>query len=293
MRHIFIDEDIRVLEGAEAQRHLAERNDLPFLDPASGVVAVSPERWALAQRAEQAHWMRRGIGAQDDRNRQHLLSFRSFEALRGRSFRHALEIGCGPFTNLRLIGRTCKIGRCTLLDPLVRSYLSHPYCYYDERMLDLGPTGVAGRIARKLLPRCYRAAQRAMGRCIPVAALEPAPIETYAPSSRFDLVVMINVLEHCFDGRRVFGNILAACEPGAAFVFMDALYDAAPMADSLARQYDAAHPLKIDRRVLLDFLQSNFDELFSRVVPRHSTRTDAGEHLDWHELFYAGTRKTT
>ncbi len=291
MRPIFIDEDVNILFGPEAQQQLTKRNDRRYLDQEGGVLVVPQERWASAQRAERAHWMRLGIRAQDDRNRQHFEGFRRFAVLRGRRFEHALEIGCGPFTNLRIIGRACKIDRCTLLDPLILSYLSHPYCYYDENLLDLEPSGLPGRVARKLFPRFFRAIQRALGRCIPVASLEPTPIESYGVAGPFDMVIMINVLEHCFDGRRVFERALGACRPGSVFVFLDRLYDARPLSDELALRFDAAHPLKIDRKIVTDFLAGNFDDMFVDVLPRTTRCLPEEAAARWDEIFFIGTRK--
>src|SRR5206468_351317 len=132
----------------------------PYLDPKDGVVRVPKQRWQQAQRYERETWMVANTAASDDRNSAHYGGFRGYEALRGRTFLRAIELGCGPFTNLRLIGRTCTIAQCSLLDPLIKDYLNHPHCTYNRQMLRTSETPLGETLGRTLPGRALRRALR-------------------------------------------------------------------------------------------------------------------------------------
>jgi len=98
----FTDENTQMHKGEEARQLLAEVNDAAYLSDGQGVVKVPEERWQTAQRFERKGWMEHWVGAADDRNYDHMRRFDGYRALQGRSFDHAIELGCGPFTNARL-----------------------------------------------------------------------------------------------------------------------------------------------------------------------------------------------
>jgi hypothetical protein len=127
---LFIDSDVRIFEGDEARRRLAEKNDARFLEGSRGVVQVDRERWSEAQRYERRTWMENECLSMDDHNRTYLGSFRGYQALRGTEFERGIELGCGPFTNMRLILEHARVKEVHLLDPLAADYQDHPFCRY-------------------------------------------------------------------------------------------------------------------------------------------------------------------
>ncbi len=141
---IFVDKDAKMRRGPEAQRLLEQGSDSVYLSAGSGITRVPEERWKLAQAYEATTWMSEGAHATEDRNSAHRDNFDGYRALQGMRFEHAIELGCGPFTNLRWIAAACRIERCTLLDPLIARYRSHRHCRYAGGLLrDGGEAAVA------------------------------------------------------------------------------------------------------------------------------------------------------
>jgi hypothetical protein len=67
---IFVDSEIRVLEGSAAVESLRDRNDLKYLTQ-QGILQVDQARWQEAQRYERKTWMTNQVNANDDRNHDH------------------------------------------------------------------------------------------------------------------------------------------------------------------------------------------------------------------------------
>ena len=220
----------------------------------------------MAQKAERKHWMVIGLGAQDDYNYDHAAGFDDYSVLEGLEFEHAIELGCGPFTNLRIVAGKCQIATCDLLDPLVESYLTHPGCTYSRTSLEVDSTWMPRRF-RQFLRRHRRLGLRGItiGGRVSVGRLIPAPIEDMPLDGVYDLVVMENVIEHCYDIERVFANILNVLRPGGVFVIQDRYYYADRVVERASTLFDAAHPLQVDRHLIDEFLRANFEELYYRA----------------------------
>ena len=127
----FVGEELDFTTGPEAETLLETRNDAAYAND-RGIVRVPKDRWSMAQVYERNTWMVAGSEATDDRNGYHQSNFDNYVTLRDASFKSAIELGCGPFTNLRMIARHCKIERCNLLDPLINEYLCHKNCVYSR-----------------------------------------------------------------------------------------------------------------------------------------------------------------
>jgi SAM-dependent methyltransferase len=278
---LFIDQNQRIVRGEEAKRALEGHNDAQFLTEGKGVIKVPAWRWSEAQHFEQQHWMRQQFHINDDRNYTHAHYFDNYIALKGRKYRSAIELGCGPFTNMRLIGGQCEIKRVTLLDPLIEDYLQHPYCRFSrdalhcETSLDQRLRKPGFRRTQKLLRRL---APGLMKRSIPIEELIVSSIEEMPTRNRhYDLVVMINVIEHCFDIDQIFQNILSMSAPQSLFVFHDKYYEDTHISEQLRTiLFDAGHPLRIDRKVIQDFLTRNFKSIYLK----HEQQEHRFEDLD-------------
>lgn len=291
-KHVYVDRNVRILTGDEAKAALAEDNDRDFLSEGQGVVRVSEERWEAAQHAERRHWMQLGRRASSDRNDEHFEEFARCAAIQGLSFERAIEIGCGPFTNLRLIGDVCKIEECTLLDPLIKSYLDHPNCAYDERALAVERTDWSlrrRRITNTIANRSNLLRRFIYKKRVPIGEIITKPAELMPTDRQYGLVVMINVLEHCYDARGVFRNIAAITETGGYLVFHDKYYAHRSVEMGLDSYYDAAHPLQVDRHVIDEFLPENFDQVFLKVGALKSFWL--GEESSQDTLYYIGKKR--
>jgi SAM-dependent methyltransferase len=242
MTYSFIDETFNRTKGDAARELVEERNDRRFLSPDRGVVAVSESRWLEAQKAERFGWMELWRNETEDRNSFHAAMFDNYLPLQGERFRHAIELGCGPFTNVRLLGRVVEIGAVTLLDPLIDDYLAHPNCTYRDRLLFFSQQ-----------------------RFLYVDRMVAQPIEAFATSETYDAVLLINVVEHCRDFDRVTEAVWTMLPTGGVFIFHDHLYRHADVAEALRRNFDAAHPLRVDRAAVDRFL-ARFETIFRRVV---------------------------
>jgi SAM-dependent methyltransferase len=258
------------------------------VDPERGVARVDEARWQEAQRYERRTWMRRAWRTVSDRNEAHRDRFGGYEALRGMRFRRGVEMGCGPFTNLRYILERCRIDEVVLLDPLLPDYLSHPFCRYRD-----GRLGGLLHETPARLPAYLRHPVRALrskgndfrtggwfGRPV---TLVPSAIESYETAARFDLVVMINVLEHCRDADIVLARIDEILSPGGILVFHDKEYDAEAVRRLAGVLYDAGHPLRVDRSVVDSFLSARFAPLLRAEHPVHEEFR--GVPIDYAELY--------
>ena|GEM_PF-304117 len=229
----FVDENHRVAFREEAEKRLTAFSDLDFRQTGQGVTEVNRDRWKAAQRFEWISWMTGGgLDRNEDRNREHLRRFGGYEAIRGKRFERGLEIGCGPFTNIVHIAKQAAIKNITLMDPLAEEYLKHPNCAYKN--------GRLGGI---------------FGKKVETVAL---PVEEFQPHVLYDLVVMINVLEHCYSMPKVFDCILSMIAPGGIFVFHDKLIPDAKIDEFVEKVYDAGHPLRIAGSLIERFLAENF-----------------------------------
>jgi SAM-dependent methyltransferase len=291
---LFVDSEVRVFEGEEARQRLAETNDGRFLEGARGVVRVDRERWTEAQRYERRTWMENERLAADDHNREYLLPFRGYEALRDATFERGIELGCGPFTNLRLILERTRVREIHLLDPLIPDYLHHPFCRYrGARLGGIGAVlpGAMSRLRsapRGLLAEMWNLVRIGGLRGRPVE-LHPTAIEDLRPGRAFDLVVMINVLEHCRDADEVFSKILEILAPGGVLVFRDRLWDPGELTRTIRTLYDAGHPLRVGRSAAEPFL-AHFDPIHRQ--DDHVVDVEDGLRLERTAVSFIGRKRS-
>lgn len=234
MKKLYVNEEIKVSEGDLANELLQINNDLPFFDSSEkGIHKVPKDRWIKAQKYEKKTWMN-NFGAKDDRNYEHLNRFENMQSLKNLKLENTsvIELGCGPFTNLRLLTNVLTPKKITLLDPLISDYLNHPNCTYKTGKLnDISVTTIK------------------------------SPIENFETSEKFDVVIMINVIEHCFDVDSIFTKIKSILNKDGVFIFSDVYFrDVHTLASNI---YDAGHPLRLSEEKLNSFLEE-FDVIFDK-----------------------------
>lgn len=217
---------------------LAEPPHAPDPCGPDGVLLVDAVRWATAQRYEATCWLEKYRTAHDDREREHAQRFDNYRMLAGRSFRHAIELGCGPFTQTRRMLRgSMECNSLTLVDPLIDRYAELPHCTYDWLSRGRKLTRIA------------------------------SPLEELAiPAAGYDLVVSINVLEHCRDYAMCVDNIRSLAAKGATMVISEPAVRRADIAEACAKVWDAGHPLRVaDDRLQRD-LEAMGNVVYKRVL---------------------------
>lgn len=232
MRHCYIDSNIEAFTDGSAISKLSLDNDTKY-NSTRGVVSVDRDRWVTAQGYEKKTWMQHQIDVNNDHNDINARWFDEYNLLRGRSFNNVIEIGCGPFTNMRYILKCITCNLVTLLDPLINEYITHPNCSYKNKTLEN----------------------------VDVELIQSS-MEEYDTDKKYDLVVMINVLEHCMDADKVLSNILNILSDDGVLVFCEST--AKPNITEYL--YDAGHPIRICESVVSDFVQ-NFDLQFYNKYP--------------------------
>jgi SAM-dependent methyltransferase len=165
-----------------------------------------------------------------------------------------IELGCGPYTNIRVILEGREADRVVCSDPLTRSYITF-------RGRWLANAHASGRIE-----------------------IDDHPIEeTPFPPASFDLVVMINVLDHVRDADMCMQKAVELVRPEGYFVIGQDLCDD----EDLARHpYDVGHPIRLRREDLEPYLAP-----LSTVYRKDLSRDEGRDpRLHYATLVYAGRK---
>ncbi|HXE41775.1 MAG TPA: class I SAM-dependent methyltransferase [Candidatus Baltobacteraceae bacterium] len=240
---------------------------------------VSAERWRAAQQWEEQHW----IGAQkararffknyiwrilsaaglvskyrgDDWNEWWKRQFDNYQFLPS-TVNNALEAGCGPYTNVRLMLDRCHFEHLYLSDPLIRTYAKFKLTFVAER---------------------YRNAD-----CM----LDDHPLEELPfADNYFDLAVMINVLDHVQDAGKCMENLIRIVKPGGILILGQDLTNEQDLA---ALKNDAGaigHPIKLDAEWFAPFLGKKFAPIIYKTLSR-----EEGRAPEFHcgDLIFAGRK---
>jgi len=259
MNKIYIDKDIQAYHGIDAENLISQKNDSIYIENGA-ILKVDRDRWLDAQHYERKTWMEIGLGFSDDRNYDHYERFDSYKAIvehqKSKKIEKVIELGCGPFTNVRtLLNKLPDIKEIHLLDPLLNEYLSHPNCMYKNKKIEIFD----------VVTHSY-------------------PIEEFDGSSKYDLVIMNNVLEHCYNIEIIFDKILSILDSNGIFIFSDVYFSESDVEKMVYQIYDTGHPIKVSSSYMNDFL-SNFNPLYD--VDLHGLYGQ-----DWrHDKYFIGTKK--
>ena len=236
---IFVTKDIEIIQGSKAASLIVQKNELKNYEEGIGVIKIDKSRWTEAQYYEKKTWCEQSRGMDTDRNEEHLYNFNKYETLDTvlQDGLSVIELGCGPYTNLRYIlpAITKRVDSVYLLDPLIDDYLlNSPNCTYKNSL--------AGH---------------------PVITFN-TPIEEFKVSRKYDLVVMINVLDHCFDIDLIFKKVWGMLKKNGVLVFNERAYIKG-VKESIENIYDAGHPIRISQEYLNSKL-SAYKTLYSKEL---------------------------
>lgn len=239
---------------------------------------VDRDRWQAAQRWELDLWKRenrattrsharrllssvglvrladRAFGLGDDWNEWWKKRFGDYSFLPARAER-ALELGCGPFTNIRLIMKDHRFETVCCSDPLAREYLG------------LRGTWLAEAFRRGAVE------------------IDDHPAENVPlPDDHFDVTVMVNVLDHVQDLDLCLASAVRLTRPGGILVLGQDLTndsDVARIGD------DLGHPIRVTHDELDELLGSVFKPIMRKILAREEGRNPDAHYGTY---IYAGRK---
>jgi SAM-dependent methyltransferase len=231
---VYVNSDGTIFMGEQAIKLLEDNNDLEYLTD-RGIVQVPLSRWEKEQKYELQFAMIRQKDEKDDRNVEHYNYFDQFNSLPEVSHGNYIELGCGPFTNTRMILPLLKgVSSVTLLDPLINNYMTHPNCSYKESKL-----------------------------CGYPIHMVQSSIEEYSPDRKFDIVVIINVLEHCFDVPLILEKIYDMLSTDGLLIFSEVTISLDNLRSIASSIYDEGHAVRLSTDFIDDFLR-RFQPVFRK-----------------------------
>lgn len=215
---------------------------LCFSNQMYGVAAVPISLWRAAQDAETQLWKSLGAPAlsPNDRAAEHWRGFGNFACIRNASLGRAIEVGAGPWTQIKGIlhvRQELSVSELTVFEPGADSYMRDvPSCSYRT-----------GRLERFDSRGAH---------AFPVVVQSHGG-ELLVGGGHYDSLVSINVLEHVQDAFRYLTALVDALRPGGLLIFHERYYT-----DTEVLRGDLWHPVRI-KRVVLDAFLSRFDILFN------------------------------
>ncbi len=250
------------------------------MPPAKLLDKVSHERWKDAQIWEEAHWVltqqkRAEFGKNWIWSLLHRLGL--VEKYRGDDWNHwwkqqfsdynflpekvdnALEVGCGPYTNIRHIVPLCKPEHIFLSDPLIKTYIKFKLAYVAD---------------------AYR-----KGFCI----IDDHPLEEIPyKDNYFDVVVMINVLDHVRDASQCMQNLIRIIKPGGWLILGQDLTNEEDLNILSQDPGLTGHPIKLSHEWFIPHLEKNFRAVIDKVLDRKDGREPENHYGT---LIYSGIKK--
>lgn len=235
----------------------------------SNITKTSMENWQKAQEWEKNHWVRqRKIGSKygkdfiwkilsligfmpkyrgNDSNYWWANQFDNYNFLPDK-IDNAIELGCGPYTNIRIMIEKCPPRHLFLSDPLIKTYINFKQSF-------------VGKMHRQ-------------GFCI----LDDHPIEEcpFAPNY-FDLVVLINVLDHVQDAETCIKIAIDITKPEGIILVGQDLSNQEDI-KKYCEKYKYAlitgdpHPIKMGHNWLDIFINNKFEKIIKKLLPRELGR---------------------
>ena len=236
------------------------------------VLSVPPSRWQEAQACESSGWVKknrrnwfgkvvekflkalvlnprlflqyvrfRDYYRGDDWNFWWMDHFEHYAAL-PKKMERALEVGCGPYTNMRLISKLCDIEEIHCADPLIGAYCSFRWTWLARQAAQNG-----------------------------VILSADAGEQLHYADGHFDLVVCINVLDHVQDAARCLAEAARVTKPGGFLVLGQDLSDSADIKRRRAG-YDAGRPICVRHATLEALLDPLYAACLRKVLPREAGR---------------------
>jgi len=209
------------------------------------ILKVSKEEWQNAQKGELQIWLGEDSrGCNNDWNNWWFEKFEGYSTL-PQKINRAIELGCGPYTNIKWILKTCKASEIYLSDPLIIQYSSMEHGWIKKAPLEYPANFI----------------------------MLNSPVEkiSLAEVGHFNLVVMINVLDHVMDAT-ICMDIAMKLVGKKGFIVIG--QDLTNQDDERRIGKDPLHPIRVDQE-FMDKQLVEFKPIFKKILPRHEGRTHA------------------
>lgn len=240
---------------------------------------TTQEIWQEAQKWEEAHWINtQRVRAKfaknwiwralslvgmvpkhrgDDWNTWWMQQFDNYSFVPG-FLDNVIEVGCGPYTNVRLMLDKRVIHHLVLSDPLIRTYVKFKLTFVRER---------------------YARAD---------CTLDDHPLEELPfKDANFDLAVMINVLDHVRDAKACMENLYRVVKPGGIVIFGQDLSRDEDSDALLSDRGLVGHPIKLHEDWFKPWI-SQCEPIIHKVLKREEGRDDEKHYAT---LIFAGRIK--
>lgn len=177
----------------------------------------------------------------DDWNYWWMEQFENYKVL-SKYFEKGLEIGCGPYTNIRLVSRRCKIKEIYCCDPLIDVYKSFNLTWLSSQV-SRGKISISNDKGEDLKFN----------------------------DNYFDLVICINVLDHVQNAENVLKEMVRVSKRGGVIVLGQELSDEDDLSNRIVRD-DIGHPIKIHHTTLDTILNEVCEFHLKKILPREKGR---------------------
>lgn len=156
----------------------------------------------------------------------------------------SLEIGCGPYSNTRIISKLIKIKNIYCSDPLMDVYKTFKLTWVSEQARRGKIKTITG-----------------MGESVAL------------PDKSVDLVICVNVLDHVQDASLCLSEVFRVLKPGGFFVFGQDLSDEKDLANLPISQ---GHPIRLSEQFLDSILENKYTPLLKKILSREQGRNPEG-----------------
>lgn len=243
------------------------------------ILKVSEKRWSDAQEFESSLWLEsnrrnsylklltkfvramknprmffnylkyRDFYCGDDWNYWWMEQFENYKVLsKQKCFEKSLEIGCGPFTNIRLISKCCKIKEIYCCDPLINVYTSFKLTWLSTQS-SKGKINISDDKCENL----------------------------NFDENYFDLVICINVLDHVQNAKKCLEEMIRVSKRGGFIVFGQDLSDEDDLSSRIVRD-DIGHPIKVHHTTLDAIFGKMCECHLKKILPRDKGRNPAAHY---------------
>jgi ubiquinone/menaquinone biosynthesis C-methylase UbiE len=169
---------------------------------------------------------------------------------------NAIEVGCGPYTNIRFMQPKCKMDYLVLSDPLIKTYTNFKLTFVNKMYQETG------------------------------CALDSHPLENIPyKDNYFDLSVMINVLDHVKDANECMENLFRITRRGGIIIVGQDLSQEEDAQALLADPGLIGHPIKLHEKWFQPWIE-RCEPIVQKIISRENGGRNEEKH--YATLIFAG-----